>query len=138
VLVIDDEAAIRLLCRVNLEAHGMEVLEAADGPSGLERARAERPDAIVLDLMLPGLDGWQVAERLLADPQARPAALVFLTGRVELRERAHALGFAGVDYLSKPFEPDELAAAVAGALQDDSGGEPLGPGSIAALRELTD
>ena len=60
VLVIDDEAPIRLLCRVNLEAEGMEVLEAADGPSGLAKARAERPDLVLLDVMMPG---QQVARR---------------------------------------------------------------------------
>ena len=67
VLVIDDEAPIRLLCRVNLEAEKMEVLEAADGPTGLEQARAAKPDVILLDVMMPGLDGWQVAEQLLED-----------------------------------------------------------------------
>ena len=68
VLVIDDEAPIRLLCRVNLEAEGMQVLEAADGPTGLEKARAEKPDVVLLDVMMPGLDGWRVAEELLDDP----------------------------------------------------------------------
>ena len=71
VLVIDDEAPIRLLCRVNLEAEGMQVLEAADGPSGLEKARAETPDVVLLDVMMPGLDGWRVAEELLDDPAHR-------------------------------------------------------------------
>ena len=64
VLVIDDEAPIRLLCRVNLEAEGMSVLEAADGPSGLEQAREHAPDVVLLDVMMPGLDGWQVIERI--------------------------------------------------------------------------
>ena len=58
VLVIDDEAPIRLLCRVNLEAEGMSVLEARDGPSGLDAAAADTPDVILLDVMMPGLDGW--------------------------------------------------------------------------------
>ena len=65
VLVIDDEAPIRLLCRVNLEAEGMEVLEASDGPTGLEKARNDEPDVILLDVMMSGLDGWQVAEELI-------------------------------------------------------------------------
>ena len=64
VLVIDDEAPIRLLCRVNLEAEGMNVIEAPDGPSGVDKARDERPDVILLDVMMPGLDGWRVAEQL--------------------------------------------------------------------------
>ena len=67
VLVIDDEAPIRLLCRVNLEAEGMDVLEAADGPTGLEQARDNAPDVVLLDVMMPGLDGWRVAEQLLQD-----------------------------------------------------------------------
>ena len=62
VLVIDDEAPIRLLCRVNLEAEGIEVLEAADGRSGLNLAREQHPDVVLLDVMMPGLDGWRVAE----------------------------------------------------------------------------
>ena len=64
VLVIDDEAPIRLLCRVNLEAEKMDVLEAANGEEGLELARTEKPDIVLLDVMMPGMDGWQVAERL--------------------------------------------------------------------------
>ena len=67
VLVIDDEAPIRLLCRVNLEAEGMQVLEAADGTTGLDLAREEQPDVVLLDVMMPGLDGWRVAEELLED-----------------------------------------------------------------------
>src|SRR5207253_3860364 len=84
VLVIDDEAPIRLLCRVNLEAEGMEVLEAADGPSGLEAARNSLPDVILLDVMMPGLDGWKVAEELLDDETTGAIPIVFLTARAEL------------------------------------------------------
>jgi DNA-binding response OmpR family regulator len=112
VLVIDDEAPIRLLCRVNLEAEGMEVLEAADGPSGLEKARSERPDVILLDVMMPGLDGWRVAEELLDDQRTRGIPIVFLTARAELRDRARGLDLGGVDYVTKPFNPIELAPLV--------------------------
>ncbi len=112
VLVIDDEAPIRLLCRVNLEAEGMEVLEASDGPSGLEEARRERPDVILLDVMLPVLDGWRVAERLLDDPSTQEIPIIFLTARAEFRDRARGLDIGGVDYVTKPFNPLELAALV--------------------------
>ena len=71
--MIDDEAAIRLLCRVNLEAEGWRCVEAADGRAGLEQARQSRPDVILLDVMMPGLDGWQVAEELVGD-DAHPRA----------------------------------------------------------------
>jgi DNA-binding response OmpR family regulator len=112
VLVIDDESPIRLLCRVNLEAEGMDVLEAADGPSGLEKARAERPDVILLDVMMPGLDGWRVAEELLDDERTSAIPIVFLTARAELRDRARGIDLGGVDYVTKPFNPVELAPLV--------------------------
>jgi two-component system alkaline phosphatase synthesis response regulator PhoP len=112
VLVIDDEAPIRLLCRVNLEAEKMEVSEAADGPTGLERAREERPDVILLDVMMPGLDGWQVAEELLDDERTNQIPIVFLTARAEFRDRARGLDIGGIDYITKPFNPLELAPLV--------------------------
>jgi DNA-binding response OmpR family regulator len=112
VLVIDDEAPIRLLCRVNLEAEKMEVLEAADGVSGLETARTERPDVVLLDVMMPGLDGWRVAEELLDDPATAGIPIVFLTARAELRDRARGIDLGGVDYITKPFNPVELAPMV--------------------------
>jgi len=112
VLVIDDEPPIRLLCRVNLEAEGMEVLEAGDGPSGLETARSEQPDVVLLDVMMPGLDGWRVAEELLDDERTSAIPIVFLTARAELRDRARGIDLGGVDYVTKPFNPVELAPLV--------------------------
>ena len=112
VLVIDDEAPIRLLCRVNLEAEGMSVLEAGDGPTGLETARAETPDVILLDVMMPGLDGWGVAEALLEDAATAEIPIIFLTARAEFRDRARGLDIGGVDYITKPFNPVELASVV--------------------------
>jgi len=112
VLVIDDEAPIRLLCRVNLEAEGMEVLEADDGHAVLELARRERPDLILLDVMMPGLDGWSVARELLDDERTEGIPIVFLTARAELRDRARGLDLGGVDYVTKPFNPVELAPLV--------------------------
>jgi len=107
VLVIDDEAPIRLLCRVNLVAEGMEVLEAADGVTGLARAREQLPDVVLLDVMMPGLDGWHVAEELLADRRTAAIPIVFLTARAEMRDRAR-----GLEYVTKPFNPLELAPLV--------------------------
>ena len=112
VLVIDDEAPIRLLCRVNLEAEGMEVIEAGDGPSGLELARAQRPDVVLLDVMMPRLDGWRVAEELLVDDRTSEIPIIFLTARAEFRDRARGLDIGGIDYVTKPFNPVELAPLV--------------------------
>ena len=123
VLVIDDEAPIRLLCRVNLEAEGMSVLEAGDGPSGLEKANSEQPDVILLDVMMPGLDGWGVAEALLEDEQTVGIPIIFLTARAEFRDRARGLDIGGVDYITKPFNPVELAPLVRGLLERLERGE---------------
>jgi DNA-binding response OmpR family regulator len=123
VLVIDDEAPIRLLCRVNLEAERMSVLEASDGPSGLEKARAERPNVILLDVMMPGLDGWGVAEALLEDERTAEIPIIFLTARAEFRDRARGLDIGGVDYITKPFNPVELAPLVRSLLERLERGE---------------
>jgi DNA-binding response OmpR family regulator len=123
VLVIDDEAPIRLLCRVNLEAEGMSVLEADDGPSGLSKASSEHPDVILLDVMMPGLDGWGVAEALLEDERTVGIPIIFLTARAEFRDRARGLDIGGVDYITKPFNPVELAPLVRGLLERLERGE---------------
>ena len=123
VLVIDDEAPIRLLCRVNLEAAGMEIIEAEDGPSGLEAARSERPDAILLDVMMPGMDGWQVLEELLDDERTNDIPIIFLTARAEVRDQARGLELGGVDYITKPFSPVDLAPLVENLLERVQRGE---------------
>jgi DNA-binding response OmpR family regulator len=112
VLIIDDEPAIRLLCRVNLEAEGFVVEEAGDGDSGIAAAQRTPPDAILLDVMLPGDDGFVVADRLHADPRLAGIPILFLTARADLDEgeRLRRSGAAG--FLTKPFNPLDLAAAV--------------------------
>jgi DNA-binding response OmpR family regulator len=123
VLVIDDKAPIRLLCRVNLEAEGMTVIEARDGPSGVDSARLEGPDVILLDVMLPGLDGWRVAEQLLDDERTASIPIIFLTAKAELRDRARGLDIGGIDYITKPFNPTELAPLVERLLERIDRGE---------------
>jgi DNA-binding response OmpR family regulator len=138
VLVIDDEAPIRLLCRVNLEAEGMYVLEAADGAKGLDLARDDQPDVVLLDVMMPGLDGWRVAEELLEDDRTRGIPIIFLTARAEFRDRARGLDIGGVDYVTKPFNPLELAPLVRGLLDRIDRGErdELRGEKLAELRSL--
>jgi len=138
VLVVDDEAPIRLLCRVNLEAEGMSVLEAADGASGLDLARDEQPDVVLLDVMMPGLDGWRVAEELLEDERTSGIPIIFLTARAEFRDRARGLDIGGVDYVTKPFNPLELAQLVRDLLGRIERGErdELRGEKIAELRAL--
>jgi len=138
VLIIDDEAPIRLLCRVNLEAEGMEVVEAPDGPTGLEVVESERPDAILLDVMMPGLDGWSVAERLLEMEDTREIPIVFLTARADLRDRARGMDLGGLDYITKPFNPVDLASLVEEVVSAVARGEreQLRADKIAELRVL--
>jgi DNA-binding response OmpR family regulator len=140
VLVIDDEEPIRLLCRVNLQLENMEVLEAADGPSGLDQAREHRPDVILLDVMMPGLDGWRVAEKLLEDDRTNEIPIIFLTARAEFRDRARGLDIGGVDYVTKPFNPLELAPLVRQLLDRIEKGErdELRGEKLAELRSLMD
>jgi DNA-binding response OmpR family regulator len=138
VLVIDDEEPIRLLCRVNLEAAEIDVSEAEDGKSGLEAARAERPDVILLDVMMPGMDGWQVFEQLLQDETTAQIPIVFLTARAELRDQARGLELGGVDYVTKPFNPLHLAPLIEDLLARVERGEEqeLRRERLAELRQL--
>ena len=139
VLVVDDDAPIRLLCRVNLEAEGMEVIEAADGTDGLEKARSASPDVVLLDVMLPKLDGWRLAEALLEDPATGEIPIVFLTARAELRDQARGLELGGIDYITKPFNPVELADVIRELLDRVSRGEQasLRKEKLTRLRKMT-
>ena len=101
----------------------MEIIEAEDGPSGLEAARSERPDAILLDVMMPGMDGWQVLEELLDDERTNDIPIIFLTARAEVRDQARGLELGGVDYITKPFSPVDLAPLVEDLLERVQRGE---------------
>ena len=138
VLVVDDEAPIRLLCRVNLEAEGMTVLEASDGDSGLATARAESPDVVLLDVMMPGRNGREVAEELLADEGTSGIPIIFLTARAEVKDRAKGIDLGGVDYVTKPFNPVELAPLVLDLVRrvEDGERDELRREKFAELREL--
>ena len=107
-LVVDDEEGIRVLCRVNLELGGYEVLEAADGFTALEAARTQRPDLIFLDIMMPRMDGWEVLERLKEDPATASIPVVLLTARTSEEDQIRGWGEGILEYLSKPFNPQRL------------------------------
>ena len=113
ILVVDDDPVIQKLLRVNFEMDGYSVDVAGDGEEGLERARAGQPDLIVLDVMMPKLDGLQVAAALRADEATASIPIIMLSAKAqELDMRAG--GAAGADvYLTKPFDPLELLEQVA-------------------------
>lgn len=122
-LVVDDERSIRLVCRVNLAAAGMDVLEAADGLQGIELARTERPDLVLLDVMMPDIDGWSVARELAADERTREIPIVFLTARADPADRRLGEQLGGVGYVLKPFDPIAIGDVVEDVLTRIARGE---------------
>jgi two-component system alkaline phosphatase synthesis response regulator PhoP len=112
ILVVDDQPDIRLICRVNLQLEGCEVLEAADGEAGLEVLRQERPDLVLLDVMMPSLDGWQFIEGLKADEETAKTPIVLLTARVQREDEIRGWLSGAADYLPKPFNPSTLTEVV--------------------------
>ena len=117
ILLADDSPTVRALARLELEEAGYEVVEAADGPAALAAVRAERPDVVLLDIEMPGMDGYDVVTELKADASTADIPVVFLTGRVGADDVVRALKLGGHDYLRKPPEPAELLARVSAALR---------------------
>jgi CheY-like chemotaxis protein len=116
VLIMEDDGSVRTLCSLVLEGAELSMLAASDGRVGLELARSERPDLIVMDVRMPGLDGFEFVEALRSDERTREIPVLFLSGETdfESRTRAYALGAAG--YITKPFDPSVLASLVTGVL----------------------
>jgi len=109
VLIIDDDADARRLVRTALAGEGVRVLEATDGPSGLELARRERPDAIALDILMPGMDGWEVLQRIRADAELAEIPVIMLS---VLHEQQMALALGATEYLTKPIDRAQLRRIV--------------------------
>ena len=110
VLVIEDEPDIQTLIQMALEfTGGYEVSVASDGPEGLESARGGRPDLILLDAMMPGMDGFEVCRRLKGDPATAAIPVVFLTAKAQASEIEEGLQLGAAGYLTKPFDPLKLS-----------------------------
>lgn len=133
ILVVDDEPKIVRLIQTYLEREGYEVVTAFDGPSALKAARAFRPDLIILDIMLPGLDGLEVLTRLR---QESDVYVILLTAKAEEPDRVVGLTVGADDYVTKPFSPRELVARVKAALRriQRQAGPPSG--SVLTFRRL--
>ena len=112
ILVIDDEKDLIELVRYNLEKEGFDVIGAPDGKAGLEVARAHRPDLILLDLMMPGMDGLEVCRRLREDARTAGIPVILLTAKATEADRVVGLEMGADDYVTKPFSPRELVARV--------------------------
>ncbi len=129
ILVVDDETSIVDILRFNLQREGYEVLAAYDGTEGLEKARSQAPDLILLDVMLPGMDGFHVCEELRKTDRLTP--IIMLTAREEERDRVMGLELGADDYVVKPFSVRELLARVRTnirrqAVLTEENGEPSG------------
>ena len=114
ILIVDDEPSILKLVSSYLKAEGFEVYTAADGPSALKGARAYQPELIVLDIMLPGMDGLEVLNRLRRESQAY---VILLTAKTEETDKIVGLSVGADDYVTKPFSPRELTARIKAALR---------------------
>lgn len=112
ILVVEDEPDIREVIEFNLKCEGYRVSGASDGEEGLACVRREFPDAILLDRMLPGLDGLEICRRLKADPDLRSIPIIMVTAKAEVDDVVEGLEAGADDYLSKPFSPKELLARV--------------------------
>ena len=118
ILVVDDEQEFRMMLRVRLEANGYEVSEAEDGAIGLEKARNTGPDLIILDVMLPKIDGYKVARLLKFDEKYRNIPIVLLTARSQQTDKETGMAVGGDAYLTKPYKSEDMLEIVAKLLSE--------------------
>lgn len=112
ILAVDDEPHILKLISFSLRSHGFDVIEASDGLSAVSVARDEHPDLILLDVMMPALDGYEACRRIKADPETAEIPIFMLTAKTQASE--HEIGYAAGahNYITKPFTPKDLVARV--------------------------
>ena len=127
ILVVDDEPRIVEIARDYLERAGFQVASAGDGPAALTLTRSLRPALLVLDLMLPGMDGLDITRALRRDPDLQHLPIIMLTARVEETDRLIGLELGADDYLTKPFSPRELVARVRSVLRRVEGAQTPSP-----------
>jgi len=112
ILVVDDEKELAALVSLHMKMAGFEVLTAANGEKALELSREEKPDLIILDLMLPKIDGWEVCEQLRQDAVTKDIPVIMLTARTQIEDKLKGFEAGADDYVTKPFSPRELVARV--------------------------
>ena len=116
ILAVDDEPHILKLVSFSLRAKGFDVLEATDGLSAIEIAETEQPDLILMDVMMPALDGYEACRRIKANPKTAHIPVVMLTAKTQVAEQKAGLDAGALDYVCKPFTPKDLVAQVNGFL----------------------
>lgn len=112
ILVVEDEPHISRLVKVVLEKKGFEVVQAFVGQEGLEKAKTEKPDLIILDVMMPNMDGFEVAKRLSGNKETKGIPIIMLSSAAQFKDKMKGLDAGAADYLTKPFENEELIAKV--------------------------
>src|SRR5258707_13195117 len=136
ILVVDDEPDLVDLIEHHLRREQYEVAKASDGETALAEARRRVPDLIVLDLMLPGMDGLEVCRRLRADPRTMHVPIVMLTAKGEESDAVVGLAQGADDYVRKPFGSKELLARIAARLRASRGELPVAAGKVVPFRAL--
>jgi DNA-binding response OmpR family regulator len=121
VLVVDDDPVIVRLLEVNLRLEGYEVAMASRGEEALQRAAEVHPDVVVLDVMMPGLDGWETCRRLRELPEFAETPVVFLSARAQDDDRSRGMDLGTVEYVTKPFDPVKLMELVRRLLGGEDG-----------------
>lgn len=112
ILIVDEEIDASTALKVALEAEGYNVIEALDGYEGIRKAKSETPDVILLDIMMPGMDGFEVCRRLKADPASSHIPVIMLTAKGEIDDKVEGLELGADDYVTKPFNLKELKARI--------------------------
>ena len=120
VLIVDDDLLIRQVLRYSLRRAGYEVLEAANGPDALASVSGDRPDVLLLDLMMPDVNGFAICSALRANPATRGLPIIMLTARADDQARDLGMSAGANAYLTKPVHPDELVACVRRVLAGDA------------------
>jgi CheY-like chemotaxis protein len=126
VLIVDDEPGLARVLAIRMKAAGFEARTADGGVAGLESARSAPPDAIVLDVRMPDMDGFEVQARLKADPALRDVPVVFVSANVQDSARHAALAAGAFAYLSKPYDAREVVAVVDSAIAARASAAPVG------------
>ncbi len=117
IMIVDDEMATLLPLKRSLEAEGYRVLEAYDGYQAIEKSKTEMPELIILDLMLPGIDGFEVCAQLKKDKLTGKIPVIMLTAKDEVRDKVEGLEMGADDYVTKPFNLNELKARIRNVLR---------------------
>jgi CheY-like chemotaxis protein len=121
ILIVDDDVDIVEMLKTLLEAEGYEIVEAFDGKEALDKVHIHKPDFILLDIMMPVMDGWEVAKRLKACKKTFHIPIAILTAKISPEDKKKAFCVGAEDYLTKPFHPDELIQRIENLIVKDEG-----------------